>query len=197
MATNPLGKAILKAAEYVPPHETPNEEYPFLLNTGRTIYQFHTRTKTARAPQLQEAAPEIWAELSPADAERLGIEEGDIVEVASPRASVHARARISDILEGVVFVPFHYGYWDQPEDDASNGPGRAANELTLTDWDPASKQPIYKTAAARVTRIGDSGGQPSPAPTNTGSKPVRDIGVRTSGGASAQVIEKIEGVPER
>jgi anaerobic selenocysteine-containing dehydrogenase len=197
MATNPHGKAILKAADYAPPHETTSEEYPFLLNTGRTIYQFHTRTKTGRAPQLQEAAPEVWAELSPADAEHLGIEEGDIVEVASPRASIQARARISDILEGVVFVPFHYGYWDQPEGDALNGRGRAANELTLTDWDPVSKQPIYKTAAARVTRIADSGGQPSPAPTNTGSKPVRDIGVRTAGGAEAQVMEKIEGVSER
>src|SRR5215216_3903280 len=153
MATNPHGKAILKAADYAPPYETTSEEYPFLLNTGRTIYQFHTRTKTGRAPQLQEAAPEVWAELSPADAEHLGIEEGDIVEVASPRASIQARARISDILEGVVFVPFHYGYWDQPEGDALNGRGRAANELTLTDWDPVSKQPIYKTAAARVTRI--------------------------------------------
>ena len=197
MATNPLGKVILKAADYAPPHETTSEEYPFLLNTGRTIYQFHTRTKTARAPQLQEAAPEVWAEVSPADAERLGIEEGDIVEVASPRASIQARARISDILEGVVFVPFHYGYWDQQEGDAPDGRGRAANELTLTDWDPASKQPIYKTAAARVTKIGDSEGQPSSAPTNTGSKPVRDIGVRTAGGALAQVIEKIEGVPQR
>jgi anaerobic selenocysteine-containing dehydrogenase len=197
IATNPRGKAILKAAEYTPPHETTSEEYPFLLNTGRTIYQFHTRTKTARASQLQEAAPEVWAELSPTDAERLGIEEGNIVEVASPRASIQARARISNILEGVVFVPFHYGYWDQPEGDEPNGRGRAANELTLTDWDPVSKQPIFKTAAARVTRIGDSGGQPSAAPTNTGSKPVRDIGVRTSGGASAQGIEKIGGVPER
>jgi predicted molibdopterin-dependent oxidoreductase YjgC len=128
MATNPLGKAILKTAEYAPPHETTSEEYPFLLNTGRTIYQFHTRTKTARASQLQEAAPEVWAEVSLADAERLGIEEGDIVEVASPRASIQARARISDILEGVVFVPFHYGYWDRPEGDEPNGRGRAANE---------------------------------------------------------------------
>ncbi|MDP9471873.1 MAG: nitrate reductase [Chloroflexota bacterium] len=196
-ATNPLGKAILKAADYVPPHETPNEEYPFLLNTGRTIYHFHTRTKTARAPQLQEAAPQVWAELSAPDAEHLGIGEGDLVEVASPRGCIQARARISDIREGVVFVPFHYGYWDQPEGDAPNGRGRAANELTLTDWDPASKQPIYKTAAARVTKIGDSGGRPSPAPTNTGSKPARDIGVRTAGGVGAEVIEKIEGVPQR
>jgi anaerobic selenocysteine-containing dehydrogenase len=197
MATNPLGKALLKAAGYVPPYEAPSEKYPFLLNTGRTIYHFHTRTKTARAPQLQEAAPEVWAELSAVDAESLGVGEGDIVEVASPRASIRARARISGIREGVVFVPFHYGYWDAPEGDAPDGRARAANELTITQWDAASKQPIYKTAAARVTKIEDSGGQAAPAPTNTGSMPIRDVGFRTAGGASAQVIEKIEGVPER
>src|SRR5215208_6506903 len=51
------GRAFLKAADYTPPHEEPREEYPFSYNTGRTIYHFHTRTKTARAPQLQNAAP--------------------------------------------------------------------------------------------------------------------------------------------
>jgi anaerobic selenocysteine-containing dehydrogenase len=83
-ALNPFGKGILKAADYAPPHELPSEEYPFLLNTGRTIYHFHTRTKTARAPQLQEAAPEVWVELAPSDAARLGIAEGDLVEITSP-----------------------------------------------------------------------------------------------------------------
>ena len=197
-AANPLGKAILKAADYVPPYETTSEEYPFLLNTGRTIYQFHTRTKTARSPQLQEAAPEVWAELSSADAERLSVGEGDVVEVASPRGAIRARARISAIREGVVFVPFHYSYFDDPEEDVPEGQGhpRAANELTITQWDAVSKQPIYKTAAARITKIEDSGGQPSSAPTNTGSKPVRDVGFRTTGGPAARVTEKFEGVPE-
>lgn len=74
----------------------------------------------------------------------------------------------------MVFAPFHYGYWDEPEGDEQDGRGRAANELTITQWDAASKQPSYKTAAARVTKIEDSGGRPSPAPTNTGSKPVLD-----------------------
>ena len=78
-----------------------------LLTAGRTIYQFHTRTKTARTPQLNEAAPEVWAELSEPDASRLGIVEGDMVEVASPRGAMRARARTTDMREGVVFVPFH------------------------------------------------------------------------------------------
>src|SRR5215208_8096301 len=119
-------------------------------------------TISTRAPQLQEASPEVWAELSASDAASLGVGEGDLLEISSPRASIRARARISGIREGVVFVPFHYGYWDEPEGDAPDGHARAANELTITQWDAASKQPIYKTAAARVTKVEDSGGRVAP-----------------------------------
>jgi anaerobic selenocysteine-containing dehydrogenase len=117
------------------------------LITGRTLYHFHTRTKTARAPQLQDAAPEVWVEVSKADARRLGINEGDLVEVSTPRGSISAAARISGIRDGVLFVPFHYGYFDA---DGKDGHHRAGNELTVSDWDPASKQPIFKTAAAQL-----------------------------------------------
>ena len=106
------GRAVLKAAEWTPPHEWAGDEYPFALTTGRTVYHFHTRTKTGRAPELQAAAPDVWVELCPSDAEQLGIDEGDLVRVSSPRGSVEAPARLRDIREGVVFVPFHYGYWD-------------------------------------------------------------------------------------
>src|SRR5215208_5553247 len=111
-ALAPGGRAFLLAAEYQPPHEVPEEEYPFSYTTGRTIYQFHTRTKTARAPQLQAAAPDAWIELSPPDASRLGVEEGDWVAIGSRRGWIEARARLTGIREGVVFAPFHYGYWD-------------------------------------------------------------------------------------
>ena len=70
-AMNPDGKAIIKAAQYLPPHERPSKDYPFAVITGRTLYHFHTRTKTARAPQLQNAAPDVWMEISPGDARRL------------------------------------------------------------------------------------------------------------------------------
>jgi anaerobic selenocysteine-containing dehydrogenase len=113
------------------------------------VYHFHTRTKTGRAPELQAAAPEPFVELSAADAERLGIGEGDLVEVASARGSVLVPARIAEIREGAVFIPFHYGYWDVPDSDP-----RAANELTITDWDPNSKQPLFKVGAVSVARVG-------------------------------------------
>ncbi|HYZ68467.1 MAG TPA: nitrate reductase [Mycobacterium sp.] len=184
-AMNPDGKAVIKAAEYLPPHEPPSAAMPFVLNTGRTLYHFHTRTKTGRAPQLDDAAPEVWAELSKADASRLGVTEGDVVEVRTPRGAVNAAARISGIRRGVVFIPFHYGYWDA----ASTGDhDRAANELTITDWDPVSKQPVFKTAAAAVTRVRPGTG-PAPAPTTAASAPVSPGVPETAGGPHAATVE--------
>jgi anaerobic selenocysteine-containing dehydrogenase len=133
---------------------------------------------------LQAAAPDVWAELSEPDAHEAGIGEGDWVELTTPRGSVRARARISGVRPGVVFVPFHYGYWDGGDD-------RAANELTITQWDPASKQPLFKTAAARVTKVASGDGEPAPAPTNTGSAPVRGGAKATAGGAAAEVTEEV------
>jgi anaerobic selenocysteine-containing dehydrogenase len=151
-ALNPSGKAVLKAAQYLPPHEGASDDYPFQLITGRTIYHFHTRTKTARAPELQAAAPEVWAERCAQDATALGAAEGDQLEISSPRGSVRAALRIGDIRPGTIFLPFHYGYWDTPDGHRpTEGAGRAANEVTITDWDPVSKQPLFKTSAARIT----------------------------------------------
>jgi ferredoxin-nitrate reductase len=186
-ALAPAGRALLLAAGYQPPHEVPEEEYPFSYTTGRTVYQFHTRTKTARAPQLQAAAPDAWVELSPADAESLGVGEGDVVRVESSRGRLEAKARISGIREGVIFAPFHYGYFDS---NGLDGRPRAANELTITEWDPASKQPLYKTGAVRVTKISGSDGTPAPAPTTTASAPASDGAVSaTAGGEEAEVKE--------
>jgi anaerobic selenocysteine-containing dehydrogenase len=153
-ALNPDGKVIIKAAEYFPLHEDASKEYPFQLITGRTIYHFHTRTKTARAPELNAAAPEVWVELSPVDAAELGVADADLVEIISPRGRLRAHARVTDIRPGVVFVPFHYGYWDTTGAEPKPGqPGRAANEVVITDWDPVSKQPLFKTSAARLEKV--------------------------------------------
>jgi anaerobic selenocysteine-containing dehydrogenase len=186
-AMNPAGKAIIKAAEYLPPHELPTDDYPFVLITGRTLYHFHTRTKTARAPQLAASAPAPWVEVSRNDAQRLHIAEGDLVEVSSPRGSITAPCRITRIRDAVIFVPFHYGYWDVDDD----GHHRAANELTITDWDPCSKQPIFKTAAAQLRRVGAGTGS-APAPTTTASAPVEATATATTGAGHADVTERLE-----
>ncbi|NEC68383.1 nitrate reductase [Streptomyces sp. SID9727] len=189
-AMNPSAKAVVKAAEYLPPHEPPGEEYPFSLITGRTLYHFHTRTKTARAPQLQAAAREVWVEVSAGDATSYGIEEGDLVEVATPRGTVRAAARVSGIRDGVLFLPFHYGYWDTDGGFEPKGEGRAGNELTPTEWDPVSKQPLFKTAAARLRRLGPTG-SPAPAPTTTASAPVAGAAVpATTGGGAGGADEE-------
>lgn len=189
---NPAGKAVIKAAEFIPPHEQPSDDFPFILTTGRTLYHFHTRTKTGRAPQLQRAAPEVWVEVSEHDASENGWTEGDLLRVTTARGRVDARCRISGIRSGVVFLPFHYGYWDTPGGHGPQGAdGRAANELTLTDWDPASKQPLFKSAAAQVERVRTGDGAPSAAPTTTGSRPATEIRRQTSGGADAMVVEEI------
>ncbi|GGW77299.1 nitrate reductase catalytic subunit [Streptomyces lucensis JCM 4490] len=152
---NPDGKAVVKAAEYLPPHEDVSPDFPLQLITGRTVHHFHTRTKTGRAPELNAAAPDVWAEMSGAEAAALGLHAGDLVEVGTRRGAVRARLRITPMRDGVVFVPFHYGYWDTPAGHrpAADGAGRAANEGTITDWDPVSKQPLFKTCAARVTPV--------------------------------------------
>jgi anaerobic selenocysteine-containing dehydrogenase len=190
-ALNPDAKAVLKAAEYLVPHEEPSAEHPLRLITGRTLYHFHTRTKTGRAPQLQDAAPEVWVECSAADAERHGLVEGDLAEIASPRGVLHAKVRISGIRDGVLFVPFHYGYWDTAGGSGpGDGPGRAANELTPTDWDPVSKQPIFKTGTARLAKAG-SGSGAAPAPTTAAAHPVA-AGVPATRGPS----DSDERIPE-
>ncbi|WP_225847025.1 molybdopterin oxidoreductase family protein [Streptomyces sp. HPF1205] len=158
-AHDPAGRAILKAAHYLPPHETVDEDYPLRLTTGRTVHHWHTRTKTARSPELRRAAPEMWVELHPEDAADLGVDEGDMVRVASRRADIEAPAVLRGHRRGVVFAPFHYGYFDQADPDRHT---RAANELTRTEWDPVSKQPILKVTPVRVVKVADAeaGGRP-------------------------------------
>jgi anaerobic selenocysteine-containing dehydrogenase len=153
-AAAPGGRALLKGAAYVAPHELPTEEFPWQLVTGRTIYHFHTRTKTGRTPELQQAAPDVWVEINRDDAAALQITDGDMVEAVSPRGRIRGAARLSGIRPATVFIPFHYGYWDRPGGAAPDGEfGRAGNELTATEWDPVSKQPLFKSSVCRVDRV--------------------------------------------
>ncbi|WP_255768671.1 molybdopterin oxidoreductase family protein [Pseudarthrobacter sulfonivorans] len=192
-AMAPAGRAILRSTAYVPPHEEPDQDYPLRYTTGRTAYHFHTRTKTARSRPLDAAAPKVWLEMAADDSAALGIAEGDLVRVTSRRGRLEAPVRITDIRPGTVFAPFHYGYWD-----TGGTPGEhptAANELTLTEWDPVSKQPVFKNAAVRVERIG-AGAGPAPAPTTTASRPTGTGAVpATRGGPEAEASEAIEPTP--
>jgi anaerobic selenocysteine-containing dehydrogenase len=146
-ANDPKGRAFLHAADFEPPHESPDLDYPFWLTTGRVVYHFHTRTKTARSKELNEAAPDVFVQLHELDAAKLGVSEGDLVRVESRRGTISGAVRVGGILRHHVFIPFHYGYWDD------NAHSRAANELTITEWDPVSKQPHFKYAAVRITKI--------------------------------------------
>jgi ferredoxin-nitrate reductase len=193
-AHDPASRAVIKGAHYTEPHETPGARYPFTYTTGRTMYHWHTRTKTARAEQLQAAAPEMWVELCPSDAAPLGIGEGDWVRVESVRGQIRARARLSGVRQGVVFAPFHYGYWDIDGDEKGD---RAANELTITAWDPVSKQPMFKTAAVTVSKLDDADGTASLAPTTGASAPVDDVGMTTQSVPDAQRSASMVGRRDR
>ncbi|WP_210530495.1 molybdopterin oxidoreductase family protein [Rubellimicrobium arenae] len=146
-ALAPNGRALLRSTDYIPTTEQADEAYPFLLTTGRLVFHFHTRTKTGRARALREAAPDGFVQVSEEDAARLGIGDGDWIRVTSRRGSAEAPARVGDIEPGHLFIPFHFGYWDNP------GRARAANEMTLFDWDPISKQPHFKHSAVRLEKI--------------------------------------------
>ena len=155
------GRARLKAVPWTPPPEDPDGTYPLRLTTGRAVHHFHTRTKTGRVRTLAEATPDAWVEMHANDAASCGVTEGDVAVVESARGRVVVPVRVTDIRRGTVFVPFHYGDLD-PVPDADEPPRRsdrprAANELTITAWDPVSKQPTLKSGAVRVSKATKEG----------------------------------------
>ncbi|MEO2078224.1 MAG: molybdopterin oxidoreductase family protein [Bacillus sp. (in: firmicutes)] len=139
------GRAIMYATHYVPPAEQPREKFPLWLTTGRLVWHWHSRTKTGRSPYLQMIAPQGYVEIHVEDAESLRLIPGEVVQVVSPRGSIKVPARIVDtVKQGVVFVPFHYGTWENNE---------AANELTVDFTDPLSKQPTFKQSSCRLETL--------------------------------------------
>jgi len=123
---NPAGRAILKACHYIESFEITTDQYPFALSTGRNVYHFHTRTKTGRSKPLQQACSEPMIHINEEDAGKLGIKDEEEVVIRSRRGAVQMKAKIGRILKGQVFIPFHFGYFDAPDERA-----RAANELTI------------------------------------------------------------------
>jgi formate dehydrogenase alpha subunit len=134
------GKGRFHGIEHQGPAEEPDDEYPFLLTTGRILEQYNVATMTRRTPGLEELAPENFVEVSPKDAERLRLSEGEVVRVVSRRGAVEARVRIRDIKEGVVWMPFHY---------AESPTNRITNEAT----DPICGTPEVKACAVRIEKL--------------------------------------------
>ena len=134
--TRGLGK--FHAVEFIPAKELPDEEYPFVLSTGRILEHFHTGTMSRRSAVLDKLVPEGFIEISPADAERLKIGEGQKVWVASRRGKIEIAAHISErMAEGTLFLAFHYR--EAP-----------ANRLTIAALDPIAKIPEFKVCAVKV-----------------------------------------------
>lgn len=119
------------------------------LLTGRLLEHYQSGAQTRHVPELRDAQPELRASLHPATAERLGIADGDAVQVANRRGTVRGRARLTtDIRPDAVFLPFHYG------------DGQAANLLTSDAVDPISSMPEFKTNLVRVARLAEAGALP-------------------------------------
>jgi len=126
--------------DFKPVSEVPDEEYGFLLTTGRIYYHYHTGTMTRRISILEREAPEPLVEINPDDAKRLGIRNNDEVELISRRGSIKVKAEVTDrVPERVVFSTFHFH--EAP-----------VNLLTNPVFDPDSGIPEYKGCAVKVRR---------------------------------------------
>jgi formate dehydrogenase alpha subunit len=134
------GKGVFFPIEFRPPAENPDAEYPFILSTGRVLQHFHTGTMTRKGNGLNQLYPELLAEVNPADADKLGVEDGDFVTITSRRGNIKVKAWLTDRpAPGVVFVPFHFGE-------------TAVNLLTNAALCPDSGIPEYKVCAVKVEK---------------------------------------------
>jgi len=136
--TRGLGR--LTPVKYKPPAEVTDEEYPLVLSTGRSLFQFHTGTLSRRSRGLEEQRPIELAELNPEDARRIGIGDGQIVRIKSRRGELTTKVKVSEKVDkGVVFMTFHYR--EAP-----------ANILTNSARDPVARIPEFKVCAVRVEK---------------------------------------------
>lgn len=140
------GRAVFHPRPHVPPAEMPDDDYPFVLNTGRLQHQWHTLTKTARVAKLNKLDPGPFVEVHPEDAVALGLADGDSVEVASRRGRAVLPAVVTDrVLPGSCFAPFH---WND-----LFGEYLSVNAVTSDAVDPLSFQPELKVCAVSLTKV--------------------------------------------
>ncbi|WP_443072518.1 molybdopterin-dependent oxidoreductase [Streptomyces sp. NBC_01485] len=140
------GRAVFHPRPHVPPAEMPDDDYPFVLNTGRLQHQWHTLTKTAKVAKLNKLDPGPFVEVHPEDAAALGLADGDSVEVASRRGRAVLPAVVTDrVLPGSCFAPFH---WND-----LFGEYLSVNAVTSDAVDPLSFQPELKVCAVSLTKV--------------------------------------------
>jgi len=136
------GMGLFKGIDWTPPAEVVDEEYPFVLSTGRRLFHYHTRTQTGRVG-LDQILPEETADISPADALALGIADGECIAVSSRRGSVRVKARVTEqVPPGMVWMAFHFREGN-------------ANWLTNNVFDPDTKTAEYKACAVRLEKACD------------------------------------------
>jgi len=134
------GKGHFVPLEYKPSAELPDKEYPLLLTTGRNLFHWHSGTMTRRVSGLNNLLGEAWVDISPSDAEKLGIAHGDRVKITSRRGSVTARANVTEVSDkGVVYMNMHFAE-------------SAANVLTNPALDPVAKIPEFKVSAVKIAK---------------------------------------------
>ena len=132
-----LGKFM--PIDHIPPAERPDDEYPFIMNTGRVLYHWHGGEMTRRASSLMALYDQALIEVSPWDADKLGLAADQRVRVESRRGAIEARAWITDrVPPGMVYANFHF-------------PEANANELTHASLDPVAKIPEFKITAVKVS----------------------------------------------
>lgn len=135
------GKGRFEPAEWIPPAELPDAEYPLILSTGRRLWHYQTGTQTRRSVGFDEVFGEELIELSPIDAATLGIVDGEMVRVTSRRGSIDVKAWVTDRSpEGLCWMAFHFG-------EAN------ANELTIDAFDPVTETAELKHCAIRVEKV--------------------------------------------
>jgi formate dehydrogenase major subunit len=134
----PDGLGHFLPVDYRPPAELPDEEYPYTLTTGRTIFHYHTGSMTRRTPRLHDEVTGGYVQVNPMDAASEGLRDGAGVTLSSRRGSIDVTARVTpEVPPGLLFVPFHFAE-------------ACANVLTNPALDPACKMPEYKVCAARM-----------------------------------------------
>ncbi|MER5398052.1 molybdopterin-dependent oxidoreductase [Streptomyces sp. NPDC002599] len=140
------GRAVFHARPHIAPAEMPDDDYPYVLNTGRVQHQWHTLTKTGRVARLNKLNPGPFVELHPDDAAALGVADGDSVEVASRRGRAVLPAVVTDrVRPGCCFAPFH---WND-----LFGEYLSVNAVTSDAVDPLSFQPGFKVCAVSLTKV--------------------------------------------